>query len=153
MLALHTGFRRQVENLVWQKFNSNSAVRVCSKPTKPFVANQDCTVRVWDRRQAQTCARHRLGVPALSLSWEPCSQVLIAVGTCLNRKSLPVCGLGRLLVGAWLWLGKRCCVSFWYTLLLNCILRRECGTPTHIRCGICCFVASGFQMPTHPQVS
>lgn len=40
----------------------------------------DCSMRIWDRRQAQgCCACHWLGVPALSLAWEPSAQVLMAV--------------------------------------------------------------------------
>lgn len=40
-------------------------------------------MRIWDRRQAHgCCACHWLGVPALSLAWEPSAQVLMAVGEC-----------------------------------------------------------------------
>lgn len=50
-------------------------------------ALQDGTVRLWDRRQSQGCSDcHRLEGAALSLSWEPSSEVLIAVGRCCRSR-------------------------------------------------------------------
>eukprot|EP00752_Nemacystus_decipiens_P001475 g1450.t1 len=44
-------------------------------------SSSDCSVRVWDRRQAQGCCGcHWLGAPALSISSDPYSKVLLAVG-------------------------------------------------------------------------
>eukprot|EP00903_Cladosiphon_okamuranus_P020259 g18593.t1 len=44
-------------------------------------SSTDCSVRVWDRRLAQGCCGCLwLGSPALSLSSDPCSKVLLAVG-------------------------------------------------------------------------
>lgn len=44
---------------------------------------QDCSVRLWDRRQAQgCCACLWLGAPALSVCWDNFSQEVIGVGTC-----------------------------------------------------------------------
>lgn len=63
-------------------------IPVCSRaqtklPNQTVFTRQDCSMRIWDRRQAQgCCACHWLGVPALSLAWEPSAQVLMAVGEC-----------------------------------------------------------------------
>lgn len=49
--------------------------------TRLALPTQDCSVRVWDRRQAQGCCGCQwLRAPALSLSLDPCSKVLLAVG-------------------------------------------------------------------------
>lgn len=54
--------------------------------TRLAIPTQDCSVRVWDRRQAHGCCGcHWLGAPALSLSSDPCSKVLLAVGTYAKR--------------------------------------------------------------------
>lgn len=54
-------------------------LRLMHKFDHTFV-RQDSGFRLWDRRQSYVCASHRLRSPALSLSWEATSQVLIAVG-------------------------------------------------------------------------